>query len=286
MKSFYSLFTLLFISFSLMSQVGINNSSPDSKSVLDLKSNTKGLLIPRMTKTQREAMSLGSGFVQGMMVYDTDLDILFVGYGNGVSGNTKWYAMNPWKTEHRTDNNANTAHMTTMTAGSIKHGNIGIGTAVPTEKLHVAGQVKATGFKGFGIVPVGGIIMWKGSIASIPSGWKLCNGSSGTPDLRDRFVVGAGLSYSVNARGGAKNVTVYTNNMPSHSHKNNSTYTVFTGASSSTGTHKMPKNISGVSWTYTYAQAVSMGYTQSTGGGAALENRPPYYALAYIMRTN
>ena len=285
MKTLFPLLTLLFFSFSLMAQVGINTPAPDPKSVLDLKSNNKGLLIPRMTTTQREAMSLGSGFVQGMMVYDTDLDILFVGYGNGALGNTKWYAMNPWKTEHRTDNNASTAHMTTMTAGSIKHGNIGIGTAVPTEKLHVAGQVKATGFKGFGIVPVGGIIMWKGSVASIPSGWKLCNGSNGTPDLRNRFVVGAGSSYSVNARGGANSVTVYTSNMPSHSHANNSSYAVYTGASSS-GTYKMPKKIKNVTWSYSYGQLVNMGSTKPTGGGAALENRPPYYALAYIMRTN
>jgi hypothetical protein len=51
-------------------------------------------------------------------------------------------------------------------------------------------------------VPSGGIIMWSGSIGSIPSGYVLCNGSNGTPDLRDRFVVGAGNSYSVGNNGG------------------------------------------------------------------------------------
>lgn len=51
--------------------------------------------------------------------------------------------------------------------------------------------------------PSGGIIMWSGSIASIPSGWYLCNGSNGTPDLRDRFVVGAGSSYTVDSTGGS-----------------------------------------------------------------------------------
>ena len=74
MKTLFTLLTLLFFSFSLMAQVGINTPTPDSNSVLDLKSNNKGLLIPRMTTTQREAVSSGSGFVQGMMVYDTDLD--------------------------------------------------------------------------------------------------------------------------------------------------------------------------------------------------------------------
>jgi hypothetical protein len=51
-------------------------------------------------------------------------------------------------------------------------------------------------------VPAGGIIMWSGSIGSIPTGYVLCNGSNGTPDLRDRFVVGAGNTYSVGNNGG------------------------------------------------------------------------------------
>ena len=94
MKTLFPLLTLLFFSFSLMAQVGINTSSPDTNSILDLWSDgDKGLLIPRMTTTKREGMS-DVKFSQGMMVYDTDLDILFVGYGNGASGNTKWYAMN------------------------------------------------------------------------------------------------------------------------------------------------------------------------------------------------
>jgi|TARA_R110002126_G_scaffold188974_1_gene337303 hypothetical protein len=51
-------------------------------------------------------------------------------------------------------------------------------------------------------VPAGGIIMWSGSIGSIPSGYYLCDGTNGTPDLRDRFVVGAGSSYAVGNTGG------------------------------------------------------------------------------------
>ena len=57
--------------------------------------------------------------------------------------------------------------------------------------------------------PSGGIIMWSGSTASIPSGWHLCDGTSGTPDLQDRFVVGAGLSYGVGNTGGAATVVLY-----------------------------------------------------------------------------
>ena len=54
-----------------------------------------------------------------------------------------------------------------------------------------------------GEVPLGGIIMWSGASAAVPSGWHLCDGSGGTPDLRDRFIVGAGSSYAVAATGGS-----------------------------------------------------------------------------------
>jgi len=197
MRTFYISLVTFFFGATLFAQVGINTSQPDDKSVLDLHANDKGLLIPRLTSIQRETMGNGGRFAQGMMVYDTDLDILFVGYGNGASGNTKWYAMNPWKTEYRTENNAITAHTTAMTATGIKHGNIGIGKTNPTEKLHVGGKVKATEFIGNGTTPIGGIIMWSGSTA--PVGWALCNGGKvngyKTPNLKGRFVVG----YNVNS---------------------------------------------------------------------------------------
>jgi hypothetical protein len=51
-------------------------------------------------------------------------------------------------------------------------------------------------------IPAGGIIMWSGSIGSIPVGYFLCNGQNGTPDLRDRFVVGSGNTYAVGNTGG------------------------------------------------------------------------------------
>lgn len=54
-----------------------------------------------------------------------------------------------------------------------------------------------------GIVPIGGIILWSGSVASIPLNWQLCDGTNGTPNLRDRFVVGAGTTYNPGDTGGA-----------------------------------------------------------------------------------
>lgn len=74
-------------------------------------------------------------------------------------------------------------------------------------------------------VPSGFIGMWSGSIASIPGGWALCDGTNGTPNLKDRFVVGAGGAYGVGATGGASSFSGSTDGhaltvleMPSHNH--------------------------------------------------------------------
>jgi microcystin-dependent protein len=149
--------------------------------------------------------------------------------------------------------------------------------------------------------PSGGIIMWSGSITSIPQGWALCNGSSGTPDLRDRFIVGAGSTYGVGATGGADSVTLTEAQMPAHTH-------TFSGSTNTTGAHSHPitGDIFSGNGTFTGMTARTTGgnyftvnnttlsagdhshtfsgTTASTGGGSSHENRPPYYALAFIMK--
>jgi microcystin-dependent protein len=140
--------------------------------------------------------------------------------------------------------------------------------------------------------PVGGIIMWSGSVASIPSGWALCNGSNGTPDLRNRFVVGAGSTYAVNATGGSADAIVV-----SHTHTATSTVT------DPGHTHAITPSIDNASGTDGNSQRVSggnsvgaisivsatTGITVSTtnasaGTSGTNANLPPYYALAYIMK--
>lgn len=74
--------------------------------------------------------------------------------------------------------------------------------------------------------PVGGIILWSGAVATIPAGWALCNGANGTPDLRSKFVVGAGSTYSVGAGGGSTHIT----EVPKHSHS-------FSGNTGNAGSH-------------------------------------------------
>jgi microcystin-dependent protein len=204
----------------------------------------------------------------------------------------------------------------------------------------------------------GVIVMWSGSIATIPTGWVLCNGSNSTPDLRNRFIVGAGSTYSVDATGGSATSTLTSNELPAHTHslsasgttsgqsaghthtfsgttsgqsqshthtatvtdpghnhtsfsngapngagagialtsssggntpghavQNNTTgITVSNGNASQDHTHTYSGTTSGVSGDHTHTVTVT-GTSGSTGSGASFTNLPPYYALAFIMKT-
>ena len=220
-------------------------------------------------------------------------------------------------------------------------------------------------------VPSGAIIMWSGSITDIPSGWTLCDGSDGAPNLQDRFVVGAGNSYGVGGTGGSSSVSLSTSELPSHSHSvseegaggfsqtvsdsdshshyfsdsaSGSHSHSFSTSTSTNGSHKhkvgyfnidfggdnatgngdfmMGTSIDGANTTEsagshshgvsgsTSSESVSISVSgntnsstvsfsdtvsvsdhthnvsiNSTGNGESHENRPPYYALAFIMKT-
>ena len=119
-------------------------------------------------------------------------------------------------------------------------------------------------------VSEGIISMWAGDVENIPSGWVLCDGENGTPDLTDRFVVGAGSQYDVGDTGGEQQVQLTVDEMPSHNH----TYEPYSD------TFQSPASGAG-----DVADAFgSARNTSSTGGDSPHENRPPYYALAYIQK--
>jgi hypothetical protein len=142
--------------------------------------------------------------------------------------------------------------------------------------------------KYIGIVPIGGIIMWSGSIVSIPTHWVICNGSNGTPDLRDRFVIGAGNSYAVAASGGAttKNLAhahtmaFGSGNESSHTHVNAGAYNT---AQDGTGTYTFC--IYGATGAGS-AHNHQISGTTASGGSATQDILPPYLALAYIQRVS
>ena len=136
--------------------------------------------------------------------------------------------------------------------------------------------------------PSGGIIMWNGSVASIPAGWYLCNGSNGTPDLRNRFVVGAGSTYAVAATGGSADAIVVSHSHsassnvsdPGHNHTIGfQNYTIDSNAGSAGLVRQGSSNTS----TQTTGISVSTSIS-STGASGTNANLPPYYALCYIMK--
>jgi microcystin-dependent protein len=138
--------------------------------------------------------------------------------------------------------------------------------------------------------PSGGIIMWSGSIATIPSGWALCNGSNGTPDLRDRFVVGAGSNYAVAASGGSADAVVVSHTHTGTTESNgNHSHTVTTYYKDA-GTKSVSDN-GGVFQEGTFTSTTSTAgahthtfTTASAGVSGTNANLPPYYALCYIMK--
>ena len=162
------------------------------------------------------------------------------------------------------------------------------GTAAFTPEVTANNSLLATTAFVHSIMPYGTIIMWSGSEAATPSGWALCDGTGGTPNLTDRFVIGAGNTYAVNATGGSANAVVV-----SHTH-------LFTGTALGTHFHGSGVASGGGGGSYYTAngspevnqistQAVSAGTpagTNSTEGVSGTNaNLPPYYALCYIMKT-
>ena len=184
--------------------------------------------------------------------------------------------------------------------------------------------------------------MWSGASDAIPSGWWLCDGQNGTPDLRNRFIVGAGSNYVVGNTGGSDTVTLNANQIPSHthgfslsaassgSHTHGHTFSVSLSnlRCSNGGSHshalsgiavtsKLPYSSSSstmnggakdggskttasagahthtITGSGTLSGSISSGgaHTHSvsgsisnTGGSQSHENRPPYYALCFIMK--
>jgi len=140
-------------------------------------------------------------------------------------------------------------------------------------------------------IPAGGIFLWSGSIGSIPAGYVLCNGSNGTPDLRDRFIVGAGSSYAVNATGGSADAVLVSHTHaatsvvtdPGHFHSSDSNGAPNGGGSGNAFVNGYP--YPGLN-TNTKTTGITVATTNTTVGTSGTNaNLPPYYALCYIMKT-
>ncbi|NET62429.1 MAG: hypothetical protein F6K47_41915 [Symploca sp. SIO2E6] len=142
-------------------------------------------------------------------------------------------------------------------------------------------------------------MMWSGTVDNIPQGWVVCDGDNGTPDLRDRFLLGAGGKKDTTHKkagtpGGSKSVTLQEQNMPSHTHTANVTDPghshsidrILHESSTDEDDDSLPvyrrnreSNIS----TENAKTGISVSL-ESTGGGQPFDIIPPYYALCFIMK--
>ena len=139
-------------------------------------------------------------------------------------------------------------------------------------------------------IPSGGIILWSGSTGSVPSGWYLCDGTNGTPDLRNSFIVGAGNTYAVGATGGTADAIVVSHTHaatstvtdPSHSHSLPVESRTFGGGGS---INSVDTSGSGYN-TGSATTGITVATTNASAGVSGTNaNLPPYYALAFIMKT-
>jgi microcystin-dependent protein len=279
----------------------------------------------------------------------------------------------------KTDGNFIVGNGSTWVAesGATVRTSLGLGTAATLNvgtsannivQLNGSAQLPAVDgslLTGIVAIPTGAILLWSGSTGTIPSGFVICDGTNSTPDLRDRFIVGAGNTYAVDATGGANTVALSEAELAAHTHSVSGTTAsdgdhthnvsgntsntgdhTHNGSTSNTGAHAhsikqtFPSNnpdnaftissnnfVVGIannafvnsatpnntgqssntgdhSHNFTTANAGAHSHTLSgtadtagahthtfsttsgsTGSATAHENRPPYYALAYIMKT-
>lgn len=159
--------------------------------------------------------------------------------------------------------------------------------------LTLSGDLKvsdANAISGHGTIPIGGIIIWSGSVYDIPDGWVLCNGENNTPNLSGRFVMGPvknefalfGGQYNTKSSGGNREVTLTVENLPSHSHEYFGDDQL-EGRDSGRTTTKV-RDAPGYDAKSELSGSSKVYRSGSTGSGTAINILPPYYVLAYIMR--
>jgi len=256
--------------------------------ITDTSSGTPRLLLATGSGTQKDVLSNSS------LTYNTSTQV--------ITG--KISSLSNHDTDDLSEGSSNLYHTTARARSSIS----------ASGDLAYNSSTGVMSFSAPSAFVQGMIILWYGNTSNIPPGFVLCDGNNGTPNLTDRFVVGAGGAYSAGATGGNSSVTLSTSNLPSHNHsisvsgttsnksltgditKISECYNVAGGATgvfTKKGTGNSPVTGSssnsptaGVDFDASHDHTFTVsGTSGNEGSGSAHENRPPYYALCYIMKT-
>ena len=343
-------------------QIGIDNPNPNPYASLDMKATNKGLLVTRVTTTERFAiLSNCSGTCpDGLMVFDIQQSAFYYLFSN------KWLLLSPFIASDATNGVAedmqthtivqNLGIATSPTTGykldingkfRISNGldvssgklNLLIGNLAMTGgNLYASNNIRANSITGSGTlttgdfssnpttsgvsgpVPKGGIIMWSGSVATIPAGWALCDGNNGTPDLSGKFIIGSGtrtekiktqsgttvngsdITFNVNESNGADEVILAENHLPLHKHNvttqsiNHDHKIIADDGGGGVYSDVPSPNIQGqfpgdcencMGDYYGFTEPSTHNHTANqtdAGNDEAHFNTPPYFVLAYIMK--
>ena len=145
-------------------------------------------------------------------------------------------------------------------------------------------------------IPKGIIAMWSGNVNELPSGWALCNGLNGSPNLSGKFIVGFDMqdeSYNeIGKKGGQKEVTLEARHLPAHNHRavTDGVFNMLSARAADVDASNTPGSIDSVTADKEYrVGGMTPGqWTQAeiktVGEDKPYENRPPYYVLAYIIK--
>ena len=211
-------------------------------------------------------------YIYGKLNYNFENDDITsksINAGSGQFNNISLNTINA--TSHITTTATITALDLTATNNLSVTNNVSVGSSVTAGSFYGDGS-NLTGIEAF---VKGMIILWYGSTSNVPSGWVLCDNSTaaqnaGAPDLRDKFVVGAGNNYAVDATGGSADAVVV-----EHKH-----VTTFDG-------HKFFPGDGSTSISYggPGGYPATVFNMDNEGVSGTNKNLPPYYALCYIMKT-